>query len=106
MSDTPRTDREVYAVSKNDIGFEVVNPALCRQLERELAALTEWRRLALSSAGFAGLKTAEMLRLRKALADLIALKDYRDAHGKDEDDYYQTAKPLAWIAAREAIDKS
>jgi hypothetical protein len=34
--DTPRTDREVYTVSKVDIGFEVVNPALCRMIEEEL----------------------------------------------------------------------
>lgn len=33
---TPRVDREVYRVSARDIGFEVVNPALARQLELEL----------------------------------------------------------------------
>ena len=38
MSDTPRVDREVYTATERDVGFEVVNPALARQLERELAA--------------------------------------------------------------------
>jgi len=37
---TPRTDREAYKTTKNDIGFDVVNPALCRQLEQELSAIT------------------------------------------------------------------
>jgi hypothetical protein len=69
--------------------------------EQKIKVLEEWRRLALNSAGFAGLKTAELLRARKAIEDLIALKDYKDAHGKD--DYYQTAQPLAWINAREAM---
>lgn len=41
MSDTPRTDREVYTVQKADVGFEVVNPALCRLLERELTTARE-----------------------------------------------------------------
>jgi hypothetical protein len=30
---TPRTDREVYRTTVNDVGFTVVNPALCRELE-------------------------------------------------------------------------
>jgi len=36
-SKTPRTDREVYRVKECDIGFEVVNPALCREFEEKLA---------------------------------------------------------------------
>lgn len=36
-SKTPRTDREVYTVSAADIGFVVVNPALCRELEESLS---------------------------------------------------------------------
>lgn len=35
--ETPRVDREEYTVTKADIGFKVVNPALARILERELA---------------------------------------------------------------------
>lgn len=38
---TPRTDREVYKVTKADIGFEVVGATLCRMLERELAEARE-----------------------------------------------------------------
>lgn len=32
---TPRTDREEYVTGANDVGFRVVNPALCRLIERE-----------------------------------------------------------------------
>ena len=39
MADTPRTDREVYKATERDIGFEVVNPGLCRELERALTKL-------------------------------------------------------------------
>jgi hypothetical protein len=35
---TPRTDREVYRASAADIGFEVVNPALARELEEKYRA--------------------------------------------------------------------
>lgn len=42
MSDTPHTDREVYVVTKADIGFAVVNPSLCRLFEIRLA--TAWWR--------------------------------------------------------------
>ena len=35
MSKTPRTDREEYVTTKNDIGFKVVNPALCRIMEEQ-----------------------------------------------------------------------
>ena len=38
-SSTPLTDREVYTVSKADIGSQAVNPALCRAMERELQQL-------------------------------------------------------------------
>ena len=64
MSDTPRTDREVYKTSKNDVGFDVVNPALCRQLERELAGT---KRLA---AHFNGLTPAEAERLALLLEEI------------------------------------
>ncbi len=36
---TPRTDREVYRTTARDVGFEVVNPALCRELELTVAGL-------------------------------------------------------------------
>lgn len=35
---TPRTDREVYTIRQQDIGFEAVGATLARTLERELAA--------------------------------------------------------------------
>lgn len=38
-SKTPRTDREVYTVSAADVGFEVVNPALCREFEQRLSEI-------------------------------------------------------------------
>jgi hypothetical protein len=37
VSDTPRTDREEYKTGPADVGFPVVNPSLCRILERESA---------------------------------------------------------------------
>lgn len=37
-SETPRVDREEYTVTKADIGFKVVNPALARILEKETKA--------------------------------------------------------------------
>jgi len=39
QSDTPRTDREEYVTGKNDVGFKVVNPGLCLELERETVRL-------------------------------------------------------------------
>lgn len=39
-SETPKTDREEYVTGPNDVGFRVVNPALCREFERASAA---WR---------------------------------------------------------------
>lgn len=44
---TPRVDREIYKASARDVGFEVVNPALARQLERENVQL-RWARQALA----------------------------------------------------------
>jgi hypothetical protein len=44
VSATPRTDREAYRVKACDLGFEVVNPGLARELERALRRLVELRR--------------------------------------------------------------
>lgn len=35
---TPRTDREVYIATQRDVGFQVVNPGIARELELELSA--------------------------------------------------------------------
>lgn len=87
-------NRRAALTTHNEHILEMVAPAPERQVGEAL-------RLSLKSAGFAGLKSAEVIRLHKALSDLIALKDYKDAHGKD--DYYQTAQPIAWINARNEL---
>ena len=58
QGETPRIDREEYTVSKNDIGFKVVNSAVGRILERELAVLTLIR--------------SNLLKSHKYVEDLIA----------------------------------
>ena len=42
MSKTPRTDREVYKISAKDVGFEAVNPALCREFESQVGEVIEY----------------------------------------------------------------
>jgi hypothetical protein len=64
---TPRTDREEYVTGKNDVGFRVVNPALCRTLEREAAELRSdiERHLGIISQNL-----AEIAELRAQLAEV------------------------------------
>ena len=42
--------------------------------------------------------------LLEALQNLLQLKEWKDKHGKDE--HYQQAQPIAWEAAKTAIDKA
>lgn len=44
----------------------------------------------------------EVSTLRKALEDLVTLKEYRDWHGKTSE--YLEKKPLVWQQARDALD--
>jgi hypothetical protein len=40
-------------------------------------------------------------RWHNALSRLVALKEYKDAHGKDE--YYEAEQPEAWSQAKRAL---
>jgi len=47
-------------------------------------------------------KDAEILRLREALENLVALKEWKDRYGKD--DHYTALQPAAWKAAKAALN--
>jgi hypothetical protein len=63
------------------------------------AAYMTWNYLA-SKANTEADKCASVLM---ALRDLVALKEHKDAHGKDAE--YQTMQPLVWDQACEALKK-
>ena len=84
MSDTPRTDREAYVTKDCDIGFPVVNPALCRQLERELAAVTQERDEWVLEVG----------RMQGRLASMAVELEGRAAYAEELLDLLRRAEPL------------
>jgi len=51
---------------------------------------------------YASAKDAEILRLREALENLIALKQWKDRYGKDE--HYTKLQPAAWESAKAALN--
>lgn len=73
----------------------------CKKIERLTAACEahykDANRLAIDNRRL----TAEGTLLRKALNDLVALKDYRAWHGKTP--AYLKKKPAAWQQARDAL---
>ena len=64
---------------------------LASDYDRDIADL--WRQL--SSA------MKRMEQLKAALDELVALKDWKDKHGKDME--YQRDQPVAWEKARAAL---
>ncbi len=72
--------------------------ALVREATAEIGSL---RRENVILTNALGLSSVELKRTRKALSDLVALKEYRDWHGKTPD--YLEKKPLAWQQARDAL---
>jgi hypothetical protein len=44
---------------------------------------------------------ARLTAIETALVDLVALKAYKDEHGKLP--YYQARQPIVWAAARQAL---
>lgn len=84
MSKTPRTDREVYKVSSADIGFEVVNPALCRDLEERLSEAQSALRMHNEATD------TRVLVLERELADEV--KRRMGAEEALEEEFYERAK--------------